>query len=59
MCWMMSHPEEAKAIGAKLMERTVNSFSIQHLNDLFYATMLDIQKGVYDENKVDMAKCNF
>lgn len=59
MCWMMSHPEEAKAIGAKLMERTVNSFSIQHLNDLFYATMLDIQKGVYDENKVDMANCNF
>ena len=59
MLWMMSHPEEAKSMGERLMKRTVNSFSIQHLNDFFYATLLDVYNGVYDENKVDMANCKF
>lgn len=53
--WMLSHPNEGKEIGQKLMKRTVSSFSIQHLNDLFYSTLIDIYNGVYDENKLDMA----
>lgn len=58
MIWMMTHPQEAKVMGIKLMKRTVNSFSIQHLNDLFYATILDIYNQVYDDNKVDMVEYN-
>ena len=53
--WAINNPEEAKKMGEKLMERTVNSFSIQHLNDLFYDTIIDIYNGVYDEKKIDMA----
>lgn len=55
MIWVLNNPEEAKRMGEKVMERTVNSFSIQHLNDLFYDTILDIYNGVYDERKIDMA----
>ena len=54
--WAINNPEEAKKMGEKLMERTVNSFSIQHLNDLFYDTIIDIFNGVYDESKIDMVK---
>lgn len=57
--WVLNNPAMAHEIGQKLMHRTINSFSIQHLNDLFYATLLDIHKGVYDESKVDMANCTF
>lgn len=52
--WMMKHPQEAKMIGSKLMDRTVRSFGIKHLNDLFYATIIDLLHGVYDEIKSDM-----
>lgn len=51
--WMMNHPDEAKVIGEKVMERTINSFSIQHLNEMFYDTIIDILNGRYDEKKVD------
>lgn len=57
MQWVLNHQEEAIEIGKRVMQRAVNSFSIQHLNDLFYATILDIYNGVFDENKVDMANC--
>lgn len=55
MIWMMTHPDDAKAIGKKLMERAINSFSIQYLNDLFYDTLVeDVLKGQYDKRKIDM-----
>lgn len=56
MRWVMNHPEESKEIGNKLMTRAINSFEILHLNELFYATIIDLLNGIYDEKKVDMAK---
>lgn len=56
MRWVMNHPEESKEIGNKLMIRAINSFEILHLNELFYATIIDLLNGIYDEKKVDMAK---
>lgn len=55
MLRMINNPEEGKEIGAKMRERALNCFSIYHLNDLFYETVKDIEKGIYDENKADMA----
>ncbi|UKI39499.1 MAG: glycosyltransferase [Alistipes putredinis] len=52
---MMNNPNQAREIGMKMYERSHNSFEIRHLNELFYQTIQDIVKGVYDENKIDMA----
>lgn len=52
--WVIDHQEEAKEIGQKLYTRTVNSFSITHLNNLFYATVEDLLDGIYDPEKIDM-----
>lgn len=53
--WVLSHKEEAAAIGRRLYKRTHDSFEIQHLNDMFYDTIVeDILPGKYDENKKDM-----
>lgn len=53
--WVLSHQSEATEIGKKMYTRVHNSFTVQSLNDLFYATLLDIMNGVYDKKKVDMA----
>ncbi len=53
--WVVDHPIEAAAIGEKLYNRTIRAFSTKHLNELFYATVVDLQRGIYDEEKVDMA----
>ena len=53
--WVLYNQTEAKHIGEKMYDRVHNSFTVEHLNDLFYATLMDILKGVYDEGKVDMA----
>ena len=54
--WILSHQEEAKVIGKKLQARTCRSFSIQHLNEMFYDTVMeDVLQGKYDESKLDMA----
>ena len=53
--WVLCNQTEAKHIGEKMYDRVHKSFTVEHLNDLFYATLMDILKGVYDEGKVDMA----
>ena len=54
--WALFHKEEAAEYGKKMFDRTNKSFTVQHLNEMFYDTLLDILNGVYDENKIDMAK---
>jgi len=54
--WVLSHKEEAAAIGLKMYQRTHDSFEVQHLDDMFYDTLVeDVIPGKYDENKIDMA----
>lgn len=56
IAWVLSHQDEAKEIGKKLQARTYSSFSIMHLNEMFYDTVMeDVLQGKYDENKIDMA----
>lgn len=53
--WALNNREEAKKFGLKLYTRTHNSFEIQHLNDMFYDTLVeDVLTGSYDINKMDM-----
>lgn len=53
--WILSHKEKAIQIGKQLYLRTLNSFEIQHLNDMFYDTLVeDILPGKYDLGKIDM-----
>lgn len=55
--WVLSHKSEAKQIGEKMYIRTLNSFEVQHLNDLFYRTLVeDVLPGKFDPQKVDMTK---
>jgi len=57
ICYALSHQEEMKEMGEKMYERTIKSFSVSHLNKLFYDTLVeDVMTGKYDLNKVDMAK---
>ena len=56
--WAIYHPEQMKSIGEKLYQRTIRSFSIGHLNNLFYATVNDILNGIYDGDKEDMANAS-
>ncbi len=53
---MIADREYGQEIGQKMRKRALNSFSIYHLNDCFYDTIVDLMKGIYDENKIDMAK---
>lgn len=46
-----------KILGQRMRERALNCFSIYHLDELFYETLKDIQKGIYSEDKIDMACC--
>ena len=53
--WVLSHKNEAKAIGFRMQERAQKCFSIMHLNDIFYDTIMeDVLYGKYDESKIDM-----
>lgn len=54
--WVINNQDEAKVIGNKLYQRTINSFSISHLNDLFYLTVEDLRNNIYDSKKIDMTK---
>jgi len=57
MIWIMNNPNEAKRIGMLMKKRATECFSIQHLNELFYKTIVeDVMHGKYDEAKADMAK---
>ena len=57
--WVLSNKTKAAEMGVKMYERTIRSFEVRHLNELFYRTITeDVMKGLYDLNKVDMAKYN-
>lgn len=54
--WALSHRDELAEFGTKMYERTLKSFSVSHLNDMFYDTLVyDIIPGHFDERKSDMA----
>lgn len=55
MIWVMEHRDEAKQIGERMKARAQKCFSIRHLTDCFYDTMLDIAEGKHDPAKEDMA----
>jgi len=53
--WVLNHKNEASEIGKKMYDRTIRSFSVQSLNELFYRTLVeDVLQGRYDEGKFDM-----
>lgn len=56
MIRMIESPEEGIRIGKLMRERALNSFSIYHLNELFYRTIIDIMNEKYDQEKIDMAE---
>lgn len=56
MLEMMNLPEDRKRIGTAMRKRAMESFNIYHLNELFYLTIQDIVREVYDERKVNMAE---
>jgi glycosyltransferase involved in cell wall biosynthesis len=51
---MLNNKEQGKEIGEKLKRRTLSSFSIYYLNELFNSTVRDILNNIYDENKINM-----
>jgi glycosyltransferase involved in cell wall biosynthesis len=54
--WVLNHKKEAADFGKQMYNRTINSFSIHHLNDMFYDTLVeDVLCGKYDIRKIDMA----
>lgn len=56
MIHMMNSPEDRNSIGRAMRKRAVECFSIYHLDELFYVTLQDIMKNIYDEKKIDMAE---
>lgn len=55
----INHPQRMSDVGKKMYERASRSFSVQHLNDLFYRTITeDVLQGKYDERKADMSNSN-
>lgn len=55
MIYLMNNSQYGIEIGKKMRLRALNCFSIYHLNDLFYETIIDIINNKYDENKKDMS----
>ena len=55
MLYVMSHKDEIEEIGNKMKERALKCFSIYHLNELFYKTVVDILNDQFDPKKADMA----
>lgn len=56
ICWVLGHKEEAKEIGERMYNRVHNGFAVEHINDMFYDTLLDILQDKYDTRKIDMAE---
>ena len=55
--WVLDHQADAAEIGEKMYRRCMDSFSVQHLDDMFYDTIVeDVLQGKYDEAKIDMTK---
>lgn len=51
---LMNNPQKGVEIGAKMKQRAVECFSIKHLEELFYLTISDLEKGIVDPTKLDM-----
>lgn len=59
MIWMMESNNDRLVMGEKMKRRAESSFSVKHLNELFYKTIIeDIIPGYYDLQKVDMSNSN-
>ena len=59
MHWMMKDEVARERIGKEMKHRAQTSFSVSHLNDLFYRTLVeDVLQGEYDLGKMDMANSN-
>lgn len=56
MQYLINNLDKGKQIGQKMRKRALDCFSIYHLDKLFYLTVKDILKGIYDESKIDMAR---
>jgi len=55
--WVLGNQDKAAEIGAKMYQRCLSSFSVQHLNDMFYDTLMeDVLNNRFDEAKTDMTK---
>lgn len=53
--WVLSNKDKAQKIAEKMYKRTMKSFEVKHLNDMFYETIVnDVIPGKYDINKFDM-----
>lgn len=52
--YILFHPIEAEEIGRKMRERAEQCFSIEHLTACIAPIFKDIQKGIYDKEKMDM-----
>ena len=54
--WVLEHKKESAKIGEEMYKRAHDGFAIEHLNDMFYETLLeDVLVGRYDSKKIDMA----
>ena len=47
--------KDREKIAEKMYYRAINSFSIKHLNDMFYTTIIDLENNKVDEKNLDMA----
>ena len=56
MIRMMESRDDREKIGKTMRKRALECFSIYHLDELFYVSLLDIMCGIYDKNKVDMSQ---
>lgn len=55
--WVLEHQQKAKEIGQEMRERAVSCFSVKHLNDLFYKTIVeDVMTSQFDDKKSDMCR---
>ncbi len=54
MLYMMENAAERFANAENMYKRATECFSITHLNECFYNTIIDVNSNVYDERKIDM-----
>lgn len=56
ICEVMNDVSYAEQIGKNMYRRALTSFSIYHLDELFYETVKDVVAEQYDYAKIDMSK---
>lgn len=52
---LMNDREQGRIIGARLKERAEKCFEVKHLNACAHDIFIDVSRGVYDNDKIDMA----